>query len=80
MSERPGQRATLSADLYSIAALRESAEAFAALADVHVEQGEKEHAITITGAREDVEDRVLDELLNHALEGTILASRGDEPR
>ncbi|MEQ8456916.1 MAG: HxsD-like protein [Sandaracinaceae bacterium] len=80
MSERADQRATLSADLYSIAALRASAEAFSSLAAVSVEQGDKEHTITITDAREDVLDRVLDELLNHALEGTILGLRESEAR
>lgn len=79
MSDVPAQRTTVSADLYSAAAVRASAEAFSSLAEVSVEEGDKEHTITITQAREDVRDRVLDELLNHALEGTILERRRFDP-
>lgn len=73
------QMTRVSADLYSASALRSSAEAFSSLAAVSVDEGEKEHTITITEARADVEDRILDELLNHALEGTILERRRLEP-
>lgn len=73
------QTTTVSADLYSASALRSSAEAFSSLAEVSVDEGDKEHTITITEAREDVNERILDELLNHALEGTILERRRLEP-
>ena len=70
------QTITLSADLYSPAALKESAEAFASLAKVEVEEKDRDLVVSIGEVREDLRDRLLDELLNHALEGTIIERRG----
>jgi hypothetical protein len=70
------QTITLSADLYSPVALKESAEAFASLAKVEVEEKDRELLVSIAEVREDLKDRLLDELLNHALEGTIIERRG----
>lgn len=62
------------AELYALDAVEESAAAFAELATITVEppsEGPMIH-VEVRDMREDVRDRLVDELYNHALEGTIL--------
>ena len=76
----PESELHFSADLYVLAAIRESAAAFSELAQVSVEANPGNPVIVVrfSDVREDVADALADEFCNHALAGTIEHRRVDE--
>lgn len=76
----PESELQFSADLYVLAAIRDSAAAFGELATVSVEAvpGNPVIVVRFSDVRADVADALADEFCNHALAGTIEYRRVDE--
>ena len=69
----PPEPITFAADLYSVEAVRATAEAFSGLATIRVDVPESGAVATVVfdDVREDVADAIVDEFCNHALAGTV---------